>query len=88
MATEKLQFSESSTERLPMVGETKSDLAGCQRRETEMMNAAHGYSKEKVAEMIEKRTGRVPTAVRSQALLVIATFEDGNKVFRIEDLKN
>lgn len=53
-----------------------------------MMNAAHSYSKEKVAEMVEKHTGRVPTAVRSQALIVIATFEDGNKTFRIEDLVN
>lgn len=71
-----------------MVGETKSNLAGCQGRETEMMNSAHGYSKERVTQMIEKHTGRVPTAVRSQALIVIATFEDGNKTFRIEDLAN
>ena len=53
-----------------------------------MMNSAHGYSKERVAEMVEKHTGCVPMAVRSQALIVIATFEDGVKTFRIEDLAN
>lgn len=69
-----------------MVGETKSNLA--RREGRKEMNAAHSYSKEEVSVMIERRTGCMPSAVRSQALIVIATFEDGNKCFRIEDLVN
>lgn len=52
------------------------------------MNAAHSYTKDELADFIWLHTGRRPISVRSQALLVIATFDQNQiGVWRIEDLE-
>ncbi len=51
------------------------------------MNATHGYTKDELADMVWLRTGKTPSAIRCQALLVISEFEDGTlAVHRVEDL--
>lgn len=48
---------------------------------------AHPYSKDQLVRAVTHVTGRRPTAVRSQAMLVVSTFADGStKVLRAEAL--
>lgn len=46
------------------------------------------HRKEELADLIYLKAGKNPTLVRTQALLVIAEFEDGSMgVWRIEELE-
>ena len=50
-------------------------------------NAAHDLSREELADLVWLRTGKAPTHVRCQALLVVAEFDDGTtSVHRVESL--
>lgn len=51
------------------------------------MNAVIPFSAEELADMVWTKTGKTPVAIRTQALLVVSTFDDGAiAVHRIEDL--
>ena len=51
------------------------------------MNALIPFTADELADMVWLKTGRNPSSIRCQALLVVAEFEDGSMaIHRIEDL--
>ena len=46
------------------------------------------YTRDELADLVWARTGKTPTSIRCQALLVIAEFDDGQmSVHRVEELE-